>query len=102
MSLCKDEKVNGVAEIPLLFETNINNLNWDYTISVYASEKVIFKRLRERGLDEIESISRINSQLSIKEKCNRSNYSINGESSISKINKLVSDLVIKWKDERSS
>ena len=42
MSLCKDEKVNGVAEIPLLFETDINNLNWDYTISVYASEKVIF------------------------------------------------------------
>ena len=48
MSLCKDEKVNGVAEIPLLFETNINNLNWDYTISVYASEKVIFKRLITR------------------------------------------------------
>ena len=102
MSLCKDKKVNGVAEIPLFFETDFNNLNWDYTICVYASEKVIFKRLKERGLDEIESISRINSQLSIKEKCNRSNYSINGENSISNINKFVSDLVIKWKDERNS
>ena len=101
MKLCKTNKVNGVAEIPLFYETDICNLNWDYTISVYATKKVIIKRLKDRGFDEIESISRINSQLSIKEKCNRSNYSINGEKSINSLNKLVSNLVIKWKSERN-
>ena len=52
MENCKRKRINGVAEIPLLYESEINLLPWNYIISVFAKEKTIFKRLKNRGLLE--------------------------------------------------
>ncbi len=102
MENCKRKKINGVAEIPLLYESEINLLPWNYIISVFAKEKTIFKRLKNRGLSYRESLSRIRSQISINEKCKRSNYSVNGEDDLNNTKDLISKLLIKWKIEENS
>ena len=96
------EKINGVAEIPLLYESEINLLPWNYILSVFAKEETIFKRLKNRGLSYRESLSRIRSQISINEKCKRSNYSVNGEDDLNNTKDLISKLLIKWKIEENS
>ena len=102
MEDCKIKKINGIAEIPLLYESGINLLPWSYIISVFVKEETVLKRLKNRGLSYRDSILRIRSQLSVEEKCKRSNYSINGEDNLNNTKDLISKLLIEWKIEENS
>ena len=102
MESCKRKKINGIAEIPLLYESGINLLPWSYIISVFVKEETVLKRLKNRGLSYRDSILRIRSQLSVEEKCKRSNYSINGEDNLNNTKDLISKLLIEWKIEENS
>jgi len=62
---CSSQKC--MIELPLLFENKLQN-NFSCTISLYAPNPVILKRLHDRGLSDEESRHRIDSQLSLKEK----------------------------------
>lgn len=62
---CSSQKC--MIELPLLFENKLQN-NFSCTISLYAPNPVILKRLHDRGLSDEESKRRIDSQLSLKEK----------------------------------
>jgi dephospho-CoA kinase len=62
---CSSQKC--MIELPLLFENKLQN-NFSCTISLYAPNPVILKRLHDRGLSDEESKHRIDSQLSLKEK----------------------------------
>jgi dephospho-CoA kinase len=73
--LKKTEKLI-VLDIPLLFETKMENL-CDKIICVYAEEKVQLERLLKRNALSLDSaLKRINSQMPLKEKCRLSDYII--------------------------
>ena len=64
-----------VLEIPLLFETGFDRL-CDLTISVFAREQLVVKRLAGRGYRPREVRARLKSQLSASEKRKRSDLYI--------------------------
>src|SRR5260221_9217177 len=75
------QRPNGVvvAEVPLLYETQMES-EYDAVIAVVASKETLFSRLKERnGLNQKEVEKRITSQLSMQEKATRSDYIIEND-----------------------
>jgi dephospho-CoA kinase len=71
-----------VLDAPLLFEEGFQN-DVDLTITVYADESVQLQRLRDRdGFTEEEARNRINAQMDLKEKMDRSTYVLNNSGSL--------------------
>lgn len=59
---------NGAIQIPLLFESGMETLDWNAIICVSSPASLVFKRLEERGMDRREAVKRIHSQMSLAEK----------------------------------
>ncbi len=67
----KDQRVSGspgAVLVPLLFESGMDELEWDAVLCVSSSEELVFQRLNKRGLDRIEAQARIESQMPLNEK----------------------------------
>lgn len=85
-----------VIEVPLLFESGFNK--WmDFTATVSASEKVMLKRFRKRGIPESAVKLRWKSQLPLKEKERRSDFIIVNSGSVKQLRKQVVSLYQKLK-----
>jgi dephospho-CoA kinase len=90
-----------LAEIPLLFETQLDQ--WmDVTITVDASYEVCLHRFKIRtGLTELDYQSRIRRQLSRERKSSRADFVIDNSDNLSKtqnqVNKIWNDLLQKTK-----
>ena len=69
------------AEVPLLFEVNWDKY-FDEILLVVVDEKIALERLVDRGLSIEESKQRIKSQMSTKEKIERSDVIIYNDSSL--------------------
>ncbi|MBI1977318.1 MAG: dephospho-CoA kinase [Candidatus Omnitrophica bacterium] len=69
-----------VIEVPLLFETGFDRL-CDVTIAIFAPEKVVIKRLKERGFQAREVRARLRAQLPASEKRKRSDLYISNSGS---------------------
>jgi len=59
---------NGAVQIPLLFESGMNDLDFDGIICVSASEALALERLKKRGMDNDAAAIRIRSQMPLAEK----------------------------------
>lgn len=71
-----------VLDIPLLFETNFDNL-CDITIVVYATKEIQIHRLMKRNqMSKIDAIKRIDSQMSMDEKAKLATYIIDNTKTI--------------------
>ena len=97
---CRKNKICGAAEIPLLYECNLENLDWDKIIVVHAKKKIVVKRLQGRGLSKKEAFKRIQLQMNLKEKCSKNNILLDGNKNIEHLNKSVSNLFTNWIYER--
>ncbi|MDF7807302.1 dephospho-CoA kinase [Pontiellaceae bacterium B12219] len=64
----------GAVLLPLLFESRMQDLKWDAVICVSSPEKQVFQRLEKRGLSRKEAELRMNSQMPLAEKEQRSDY----------------------------
>ncbi|MBI2339491.1 MAG: dephospho-CoA kinase [Deltaproteobacteria bacterium] len=85
-----------VLDIPLLFEERLDRL-CDKAIIVYAPEKEMRQRLRERNaLSSGEIESRIASQLPIEEKRKRADIVIDNSGPLSKTRLQVQKLLHQW------
>lgn len=68
---------NAAVQIPLLFESGMESLDWDAIICVASPEDLVFERLEKRGMDRQESMNRVRSQMPPAEKERRSDRVIN-------------------------
>ena len=59
---------NAAVLIPLLFESGMQDLDWDAVICVSSCEEDVFHRLERRGLTREEAEKRIHSQMPLAEK----------------------------------
>ncbi|MEE9369519.1 MAG: dephospho-CoA kinase [Pontiella sp.] len=65
---------NAAVLIPLLYESGMQNLDWNSVICVSSSEGDVFQRLEKRGLSNEEAESRIYSQMEVTEKEKLADY----------------------------
>ena len=59
---------NTAILIPLLFESGMQDLDWDAVVCISSCEKDVFQRLERRGLTREEAEKRVHSQMSLAEK----------------------------------
>lgn len=69
---CRDKGENAAVQIPLLFESGMESLDWDVIICVTSPEELVFERLEKRGMDRQEALKRLQSQMSLADKERRS------------------------------
>jgi dephospho-CoA kinase len=62
-----DEKSAAIL-LPLLYESSMEDLDWDSVVCVSSSEDEIFQRLEKRGLGSKEAEQRVSSQMPLAEK----------------------------------
>ena len=58
----------AAVQIPLLFESGMNDLDWDGIICVSASDDLVLERLKKRGMDQDTAMKRIHSQMPLIDK----------------------------------
>lgn len=59
---------NAAVQIPLLFESGMNDLDWDGIVCVSSPEIQAIERLEKRGISEPEARMRIASQMELSKK----------------------------------
>ncbi len=88
----KGEKI-VILDAPTLIENNIHG-DMDYIILVYADNSVQIKRVMDRDkLTKVETVSRINSQMSMEEKKEYANIIIDNNADLIETQKQVYDLI---------
>ena len=60
------------AEVPLLFEVNWDKY-FDYSLLIVCDKEISLKRLIKRGVSEKESLRRLDNQMDVSKKIERSN-----------------------------
>jgi dephospho-CoA kinase len=76
------------VESALIFETGLED-GFDYVVTVFAPNDKILERAAAKGYNESQAMERISEQLSVEEKLKLSDFSINNDSSIEKLNQSV-------------
>ncbi|OLO27848.1 dephospho-CoA kinase [Alkalihalophilus pseudofirmus] len=85
-----------VYDIPLLFESDLRHMV-DKILLVYVDEHVQLERLMERDQStKEEALSRINSQMPLKDKCQLSDEVINNNGSLEETKQQLIDILTKW------
>ena len=69
------------VEVPLLFESNLDNY-FDHILLVLCDEEIALKRLKKRGLSLEESKQRLKNQMSQETKSKRAHYLIYNNGSL--------------------
>ena len=65
---------NAAVLIPLLYESGMQDLEWNSILCVSSSEDDVFRRLEKRGMSREEAETRIHSQLALAEKEKLADY----------------------------
>ena len=74
-----DRRINhedAVIQVPLLFESGMETLDWDAILCVSSERSQILQRLKSRGIDPAEAVRRIDAQMPLEEKEKRSDFVI--------------------------
>jgi dephospho-CoA kinase len=75
-------KTTVVVEIPLLFEKSLQNF-FEITVCLISEKNIQLQRLHDRGLTNVQSNARIESQLCLTEKMHLANIVMLGDNSLS-------------------
>lgn len=58
----------AAVQLPLVFESGMDSMDWDGIICVSTGEPAALERLEKRGLSRADALKRIQAQMSLKEK----------------------------------
>lgn len=86
--------------IPLLFESGMDDLDWDAILCVSSSEKQVFQRLLNRGLEGAAADLRIKSQWPLEEKEARADGVIQNLGTLAELECFTRDTVKRVRAER--
>jgi dephospho-CoA kinase len=80
---------NAAAQIPLLFESGMQELDWDGIICVSSLETEVIKRLAQRGLQEQEVRRRIAAQMLLSKKEDLSDCVIHNDGTLQELERTT-------------
>ncbi len=83
----------AVVQIPLLFESGMQSLDFDAVVCVSCDEDLVVRRLGERGLGPEESRLRIASQMPLAEKERLSDYVIRNRGTLEELKQATREFV---------
>lgn len=91
-----------VLEIPLLFETGMNQF-CDASVVVSSPAAAIQKRLKEKGFSVAQIKARLGAQMPLKEKIKRADYAVRNSGTLTETKKQVKKIwqQLKQKQEKS-
>ena len=79
--------------LPLLFESGMEDLDWDHVLCVSSAEEDVFQRLEQRGLHPEEAEQRVHSQMPLSEKERRSDLVIHNTGTLGDLKLAVEQTV---------
>jgi dephospho-CoA kinase len=91
---------HGAVQIPLLFESGMNDLDLDAIICVSASDAAVLERLKKRGIDHDAAMKRIRSQMPLAEKERLSDFVIRNHGSLQELEEATRQAVQRLSVER--
>ncbi|NYV64363.1 dephospho-CoA kinase [Heyndrickxia sp. FSL K6-6286] len=92
----KQGKETVIMDIPLLFESNLGYMV-DQTILVYVEQSIQLQRLMDRNqFTEAEAMARIQSQMPLEEKIEKSDAVINNNGTIDETEQQLNEIITKW------
>ncbi len=80
-----------IVEIPVIFERGYQN-RFDRIITVFTSEEIAIKRLKENGITEYDARRRMKSQFAIEMKIDKSDFVIDNTKDIENTIRQVEDI----------
>lgn len=86
--------------IPLLFESGMQDMDWDATLCIASSEEEVITRLSARGLTREESIKRISSQMPTAEKEKLAGYTVPNHGTPGELEEALRTTVAAIEEER--
>ncbi|MDZ8120087.1 dephospho-CoA kinase [Pontiella agarivorans] len=93
MAVQKKENRPSAVLLPLLFESGMDDLNWDVVVCVSSAEPSVFQRLEKRGLSPEEAEQRVLSQMPLAEKESRADVVINNLGTLGELELAVRETV---------
>jgi dephospho-CoA kinase len=91
---------NGAVQIPLLFESGMNDLDFDGVICVSASDALVLERLKKLGIDNDAAMNRIRSQMPLVEKERLSDFVVRNLGSLQELEEATRQAVERLPVER--
>lgn len=91
---------HGAVQIPLLFESGMNDLDFDAIICVSASDAAVLERLKKRGIDHDAAMKRIRSQMPLAEKEGLSDFVIRNHGSLQELEEVTRQALQRLSVER--
>jgi len=78
----RQQEKKAAALVPLLFESEMDELDWDAILCIASSDALVLKRLEERGVTGKASEQRLASQMPLIEKKQRSDHVVPNEGTL--------------------
>lgn len=94
LSLANQEEL-FIAEVPLLFEKDLES-HFDHHLLIVTDEKKIIKRLMKKGYSKEEAISRLNKQMSIEDKIKRAEEIIYNNGNLRQLHRKIDKWLKKY------
>ena len=91
---------HGAAQIPLLFESGMEKLEWDYIVCVSSLRDVMLERLQLRGMSLEEARKRVDSQMALAQKEERSDRVIRNLGTVEELERVTRQTVSSLLRER--
>ena len=91
---------DAAVQIPLLFESGMEDLGWDGIICVSSGEEQVIARLRERGVEDQDGRKRIAAQMALEEKEKLSDRVIHNSGTLQELDRKVRETVESLSAER--
>jgi len=95
------ERRKAAALVPLLFESGMEELDWDAVLCVTADEETVLRRLAARGLDREAARRRIRAQWPPEEKARRADYVLSGNEDLKRFGESVRKLLKRIDSEKT-
>ncbi len=96
----RSEGKRSAVLIPLLFESGMQNLDWDAVVCVSSRKEEIFQRLEARGFSREEAAKRIHSQMLLDEKEKLADYVIPNHGTLGELEWAIRNTVAAIEGER--
>jgi dephospho-CoA kinase len=85
----RTKNLSAAVLIPLLFESGMDQLDWDAVLCVSSSEDLVFDRLEKRGQNRKEAALRVASQMPLKQKKEQSDYVIPNKGTLAELEQFT-------------
>lgn len=83
------------AEVPLLFEVKWDKY-FDYNLLIVTNREIALERLIKRGINKEESLRRLNNQMDVDKKIERSNFIIYNNSDLASLYEQIDKWLIEY------